>query len=459
MNEELAQAPEPPGPPPGHPRPIAPNANPAPPFPAPRWEVFSWCMFDFANSSFTTVVVTVVFSVYFTKIVCGEGPDANFHWNLGMAISQIVVLLTAPILGAIADYSGRKKRFLALSWLGCCLFTASLWFVQPGYVLLGLLLFIPANIAFSVGENLTAAFLPELAKPEHMGRVSGFGWAWGYVGGLSCLFLCWTQISAGYTLQNVDGLRATMLIVAAFFLVAGLPTMLFLRERAVPQSLPQGKGYVGVAFGQVWRTLRNVRQFRVLAFFLIVFFAYNCGIVIVVGNAAIFAEKEMDFSGQEVALLFILLQITSALGAFAFGFVQDRWGARKTIQIALLLWTVVVLGCSFAKAKPLFWVLGNLAGLAIGSSQSAARALVGVFSPRQWSAEFFGFWGLCAKLSAVVGPFVFGLADRLSGSMRTAIGITTAFFVLGILGMLFVNERAGRQAAFEAEQAATPGNA
>lgn len=437
----------------------APVVKPALPFPAPRWEVFSWCMFDFANSSFTTVVVSVVFSIYFTKLVCGGGDDANFRWNLGMAISQTVVLLTAPLLGAIADYSGRKKRFLGASWIACCLFTAGLWFVEPGAAVLGLLIFIPANIAFSIGENLTASFLPELAKPESMGKVSGFGWAWGYVGGLACLFLCWAQISKGYKLENVEGLRATSLIVAGFFLVAGLPTMLFLRERARPQPLPPGKGYLSVGFGQVWRTLRSVRQFKVLAFFLVVFFVYNCGIVIVVGNAGIFAEKEMAFSGTEIALLFILLQVTSALGAFGFGFVQDRYGARKTIQIALVLWFFVVLGCCLVREKSHFWILGNIAGLAIGSSQSAARALVGVFSPRQWSAEFFGFWGLCGKLSAVIGPFIFGLADKLSGSMRTAIGITTAFFVLGILGMLFVNEKAGRQAAFDAEQALPPGNA
>jgi len=430
-----------------------------PPFPAPRWEIFSWCMFDFANSSFTTVIVSVVFSVYYVKRVCGGGEDGTFYWNLAQALSQTVVLLTAPLLGAIADFSGAKKRFLCITWLACCAFTASLWCVTPGAIIPGLVLFLFANIAFSVGENLTASFLPELARTQDLGKVSGFGWAWGYVGGLACLGLCWSRLSRGFGPENVDGLREISLIVAGFFLIAAIPTMLFLRERAVRQPLPPGESYLTIGYRQVGHTLRNLRNFRVLAFFLVVFFVYNCGIVIVVGNAGIFAAQVLDFSGKEIGLLFILLQITSAIGAFVFGYVQDKWGARKTIVLALLLWAGVVAGCAGVHSKAAFWVLGNLAGLAIGSSQSAARALVGVFSPPRSSAEFFGFWGLCGKASAVVGLYSFGSLVKVTGSMRFAIGATTSFFVLGIIGMLFVDEKAGRQAAIDAEKALASGNA
>ncbi|MBI3098893.1 MAG: MFS transporter, partial [Planctomycetes bacterium] len=382
-----------------------PPALPAPPFPAPRWEIFSWCMFDFANSSFTTVIVTVVFSVYFADVVCAGRTDADFLWGLANALSQGVVLLTAPIVGAIADYSGAKKRFLTVSWLSCCVFTACLWFAEPGAVLLAMGFFILANIAYSAGENLTASFLPELARPEDMGKVSGYGWAWGYMGGLLSLALCIPLIRHGIDIGHSDDVRLTCLVISLFFFLAALPTIFGLRERKAPQPLPSGRGYVATGFSEVGRTLRGIRHHPELAKFLGVFLTYNCGIAIVVYFASIFAKSEIGLTPIEQILFFALLQITSAVGAFVFGFLQDRMGARTTIVVTLLLWIAVVSGCAVipAGSKNLFYLLGNAAGLAIGASQSAARALVGVFSPPSRSAEYFGFWGLFWKLSSAIG--------------------------------------------------------
>lgn len=432
----------------------------APPFPAPWWEVGSWAMFDFANSSFTTIIVTVIFGVYFTKVVCGGAANADFLWSLGALVSQSVVLLTAPVLGAIADFSARKKRLLTVSWLVCCVMTSMLWLVTPGAVALGLAIFVVANIAYSAGENIAASFLPELVPPRLMGRVSGFGWAWGYIGGMAALLLCYPLFAGRIDAEHADDIRLTTVVTGAFFFLAGLPTILFLRERAQGHALPPGSSYASVGFRRVRETLGHVRQFRELAKFLVVFTTYNFGVAIVVYFAAIFADKQIGMTAGELAIFFILLQVTSTIGALAFGFLQDRIGARRSIQLTLVIWLMVTAGCYVVTDKGQFFIVGNLAGLAIGSSQSAARALTGVLSPRARSGEFFGFWGLGWKLSSAFGPLVFGAVSwAAGGDQRTAILVTGAFFLAGLVGMFFVDEVAGRAAAEAADAEAAAADA
>lgn len=437
----------------------APAAKPRPPFPAPRWEIFSWCMFDFANSSFTTAITSVIFALYFSNVVCHGRHDADNLWGIAIAISQGLVLLTAPVIGAISDFSGSKKKFLAVTWLGCCAGTAALWFTGQGAIALAMTIFIVANTFYSAGENITAAFLPELARPEDMGKISGYGWAWGYVGGLVSLALCIPFVKGTIGLENAHIVRNTNLVIAGFFFLAALPTMLFLRERKRKEAIPGGYGYLTYGWAQVFRTMRQVRQFKELTRFLAIFLVYNCGLTVVVYFASKFGDQTLHLETKELFLFFVLVQITSAIGAFVFGFVQDRWGARFTINITLILWTAVTVGCYFVQSKWWFYGLGNLAGLAIGASQSGARALVGVFSPPSRSGEFFGFWGLVWKLSSVIGPYVFGVVSTATGSQRVAILVTSGFFVVGFIGMLFVDEKAGRQAAIDAEKALASGNA
>lgn len=467
MNEKEAAAPLPAplDPAAGVGQPPSPSPKPSPPFPAPWWEIFSWCMFDFANSSFTTVITTVVFAVYFHDVICQSRPNADFLWGLSNTISQWIVLLTAPIIGAIADSSGAKKRFLTIAWLGCCGMTASLWFADAGSIALGMTLYVLANMFYSAGENLTASFLPELVEPGRMGKVSGYGWAWGYVGGLCCLVACVAILPGDKSPDFDNRVRLTNVLVAGFFLVAASPTILLLRERKGAEPLPPGKGYVRIGFEQVLGTIRQVRRFRELAKFLFVFLVYNCGITIVVSFAAIYAKETLHLKSEERLLFFIVVQVTSAVGAFAFGIVQDRLGARFTINATLLIWVGVCMACYFASSKTGFYLAGNLAGLAIGASQSGGRALVGVFSPPSRSAEFFGFWALFWKMSSSIGPLTFGAASWIAEThgaaepQRLAILVTAVYFVAGFIGMFFIDEQAGRQAALEAERTYAPGNA
>lgn len=419
-------------------------APPAVP-PATRREIWSWAMFDFANSSYTTVIVSVAFGIYFTRLVAPEGQGDSL-WGLGLLIGNLIVLLLSPIVGAIADDSGRKKLFLAVTYATCIVGTALLYFAVPGRVDLALLLFVISFAGFSFGENLAGAFLPEISEPENIGRISGLGWGLGYFGGLGSLFLVKPLLDGGFVPANIPNLRLVWPATAAFFLVAALPTFLFLRERA-PRGTGTALEYVKAGFARIADTGRSVRHFSELVKFLTVFFIYSMGLTSVIAFAGIFAERTLGFTPGELVGLFMVLQLSSAGGAFFFGWIQDRWGASRTIQMTLVLWILVCIGAYFCETKGFFWAIGLAAGLGIGSLQSASRGLVGLFSPPEKSGEFFGFWGLAGKSAYMLGPFLFGLMSSASGSQRVAMLSTIVFFIVGLVGMAFVNERRGHAEA------------
>jgi UMF1 family MFS transporter len=416
------------------------------PPPVRRREIFGWAMFDFANSSYTTIIVTVAYSVYFTKVVVG-GDRADWVWSLGITISNTLVVLLAPVVGAVADDSGRKKLFLFATYLVCVVGTGALYFVVPGAVVLGILLFVVSNVAFSFGENFAGAFLPEISTPANIGKISGFGWGLGYFGGLGCLLLVFPLLRGGFTVANSHDLRLAWVVTAAFFLVAAIPTFAFLDERAPRGPRRSVLGYARVGFGHLATTVRSLRQFSELARFLAIFFVYSCGLMAVIAFAAIFAERSLGFAPGELIVLFMVLQLSSAAGALLFGWLQDRLGARATIQLTLVLWVAVCVASYFCTSKAVFWGIALAAGLGIGSLQSASRAMVGLFSPPEKSGEFFGFWGLAGKGAYAVGPATFGVLSSVSGSQRFALLSTAAFFLVGLLGMLFVDERTGHAQA------------
>ncbi len=390
-----------------------------------RLRIFGFAMFDFANSSFTTVIISTVFAQYFVRTVAGGGVRGDASWGIALAISQLIVLVSAPILGAVSDFAGARRKFLMASWLLCCAATASLASVGPGDLLAGAILVIVANVAFSSGENLVAAWLPEIAPKDRIGRVSGLGWGLGFIGGLLALLVCLPLVKAGR-------IRETNLVTAAFFLLAGIPTFLFLRGHGAAPGLPAGGTWIGAGIERVRHTLRHAAEHRTLLRFLAAFAVYNTGITAVISFAAIYAENEIGMTQERVLVLFVLLQVSAAAGALAFGHIQDRIGARRTILITLVLWILVDIGAFLARSPGFFTAVGVIAGLAIGSSQSASRAMVGILSPRTREAEFFGFWGLFGKLSAVAGPLAFGLGAAIAGR-RAAVLVVGAFFVAGAL--------------------------
>jgi UMF1 family MFS transporter len=417
-------------------------------------EVVAWAMYDFANSGYTTVVITAVFNAYFVGVVAGNAPWATLAWTLTLAVSYAAVMVTAPVVGAYADRHAAKKRLLVLTTLGCVACTAALAAVGPGELALACVLVVASNFFFSTGENLIAAFLPELAKGRALGKVSGWGWGLGYIGGLVSLGACLAYVTAAQGRGDTAAhyVPVTMLITAAIFLAASLPTLLWLRERAEPQPTAAAN-LVAEAFGRVAETVQHARRYRDLARFLGCLVCYQAGVQAVVALAAIYAQEAMGFSTRDSITLILAVNVTAALGAVAFGQVQDRLGHVPTIALTLAGWIATVVIAWWATDRGTFWVAANLAGLCLGASQSAGRALVGYLSPRDRRAEFFGLWGLAVKLSSILGPVTYGLANWLShGDHRLAILITGAYFVAGLAVLAGVDPRRGRRAALAGDR-------
>jgi UMF1 family MFS transporter len=417
-------------------------------------EAWAWAMYDFANSGYTTVVITAIFNAYFVGVVAGDAPWATFAWTAALAVSYAAIMLTAPLLGAYADAWAAKKRLLALTTVGCILFTALLAFSGPGSLWLTILFIVLSNYFYGSGENLIAAFLPELARGDALGKVSGWGWSLGYVGGLLSLGAClayvtWAQAQGQHA---ADFVPVTMLITAALFALASLPTFLLLRERAVPQPHLQGRNLLQESFARLKQTLAHAHDYRDLRRFLICTVFYQAGIQAVITLAAIYAQHAMHFTTQQTILLIFVVNITAAVGAFFFGHLQDRIGHVRAIALTLLGWIVMILLAWAAEGSAMFWLAANLAGLCMGASQSAGRALVGLLSPATRRAEFYGLWGLAVKLSAILGPLTYGVASWVTqGDHRTAILITGSYFVIGLIILRGVDAARGSAVAQRAE--------
>lgn len=411
-------------------------------------------MYDFANSGYTTVVITAVYNAYFVGVVADKASWATLAWTSALAVSYLAIMLTAPVVGAYADLRAAKKTLLAITTVGCVAFTAALALTGPSNLLLAMVLVAVSNYFFGTGENLIAAFLPEIAEGEALGTVSGWGWALGYIGGLVTLGLClayvtWAQDQGHAATEYVP---VTMLITAGIFAVASLPTFLSLRERAVPQPVDARHRFVRDSFVRLAHTLRHAARYRDLARFLVCVTVYQAGVQTVVALAAIYAQEALGFDTRDTITMILAVNVTAALGALAFGQVQDRLGHVRTLTFTLLLWIVTIACAWLAEGRALFWVAANLAGLALGASQSAARALVGYLSPEARRAEFFGLWGFAVKLSAIIGPMSYGLVSWLShGDHRLAILVTGLFFVVGLALLAGIDVQRGRRAALTGE--------
>jgi UMF1 family MFS transporter len=416
-------------------------------------EVWAWAMFDFANSGYTTVVITAVFNAYFVAVVAQGAVWATFAWTAALSVSYALIVVSAPLIGAWADAHAAKKPALAVTTAGCILGTAALALVGPGDLTLGITLLVISNFFFGSGENLIAAFLPEIAKGRALGKVSGWGWGLGYLGGLLTLAAClayvtWAQ-SVGHGSERF--VPVTMLITAAIFLLAALPTFVLLRERAVPQP---AMAYSS-AFARTWDTIRHAMQYQDLLRFLACILFYQAGVQSVIALAAIYAQEAMGFQTQDTITLVLLVNVTAMAGALAFGQVQDRLGHKLTVALTLAGWLLTIAVASAATTRPVFWVAANLAGLCLGASQSAGRALVGYLSPAQRRAEFFGLWGFAVKLSSIFGPITYGAVTWLSGGdHRQALLSVGMFFVIGLLILAGIDVRRGRRAAGRADRLA-----
>lgn len=423
-----------------------------------RW---AWYLYDFGNSAYAAVVLLAVYSAYFQGTVVG-GAEGSRLWGIAVGIAMLIVAVTAPILGTIADYSGAKKKFLFGYTVMTCIFTALLFLAEPGRVFIGMAFFILAEIGYRSAQVFYDGLLPEIAAPEEMGRISGNGWAVGTAGGIICLLIVLPMI----VLLKVEGtvvVRSTLVVTAVFFALSAVPLFLWLPERAKKQALPPGENYLTLAFKRLRKTIGTAKNFREFIKFMVAFLIFNDGIIMALDFAAIIGAVLFGMDQTDLIVFVIVVQITNVIGAYVFGLWVDKFGGKRSLVISILIMIVVIIWMYFNQTQSGFYLIGVVAGFAMAGTQSVSRTMVAMFSPPGQSAEFYGFFAVAGRTSSFIGPTVYGfiaaeaalwyeaqgqaidLAEQ--SGQRLAILSIAVFFAVGLALLYFVNEEKARHAA------------
>ena len=429
--------------------------------PVQKREIFGWAMYDFANSAFATTILAVIFNQYFATVVAGGEKGVEFFgfrlhgasfFTFSVALSMAISAVFSPFLGAVADAIGSKKRFLMAFCFGGVFFSGLLYFVHAGDYWMGASFFILANIGFAEGNVFYNAFLPEISTDQNIGRISGLGWALGYIGGGALLAINlimlkypkWLGFPVGYF-----SVHDCFLSVAFWWLIFSLPLFFFLKERAKRSGPIFQRGYFREGYRRLQHTLRRIKTFRELTKFLVAFLIYNDGIETVIVMASIFGADVLRMETGEIILFFLMIQGIAFFGSLIFGFLADAVGNKRTVMISLGIWSFIVLWAFrlgvLWDPKTEFWILGVLAALVMGGSQAASRSLQGIFTPDVNSAEFFAFFGVSGKFASIFGPLIYGILIAITGSVRSGILSVLIFFIVGMAILWTVNEKKGME--------------
>ena len=423
-----------------------------------RRAIWSWALYDFANSAFTTLVITFIYATYFTKGIAIDENTGTQQWSLAITLTAILVALLAPLLGAYADRTGTRKRFLFASTAIAIAGTALLFFPQQGQILFALSVVVIANVAFEITNVFYNAFLPEIAPPDKIGRVSGFGWALGYAGGLLCMVIALVvfvqpEIAPfGLAKETGANVRATNLLVAAWFALFSIPAFLFLKEPK-PEAPVEKRGLIASTFGELRRTAREIGRYREIVRLLVARLFYNDGLVTVFAFGGIYAAGTFGFTFEQILVFGIVLNVAAGLGAFAFGFIDDKLGGRTTILISLVALSVATIIAVVGQTPMMLWIAGVLLGIAAGPNQAASRSLLGRFVPPDKETEFYGFFAFSGKLTAFMGPFLLGQLTAAFDSQRVGVSAVLLFFLVGGVLLTRVNESEGIRLSGRAEAA------
>jgi len=415
-----------------------------------RREIFAWALYDWANSAYSTLSITILV-YYLTKVVL-PGRWGPVAWAWGISLSMLTAAVLSPILGAMADASANKRRWLAgtaLAGAGAAVLLAA---VPPEMTWLVITLFVLTALGFELSIGFYNGFLPEIADETTMNRISAFGYALGYIGGAAALGLAVLVQIFGSRIglpELSDQLRVGLLILGLWWGGFTLPAIWVLRDRGkAPQQPVPWRRAVRRAVGEVRRSLGNVRQYRMLALFLLGFLFYNDGIQSVISQASTFAIMELKFETTELILLILLIQLVACPGATLVGRLADRIGQKAALHLCLAVWVGLIVTAFFIPNKTVFWFLGVLLALVLGGTQSVSRAIMGRMAPPGRTAEFFGFFNFSGKATSFLGTFLFGLIIAVTGSARWAVLSLLVFFLLGWAIVSRVDIQQGRRNAF-----------
>jgi len=390
--------------------------------------IAAWSLYDFANSSVSAIVVATIFPVWYAQAIVGNAHgEGDVWWGFVSSTTMIVVALTSPLLGGIADHAGARKTFFIALTLTSVAGSALLATLEPGMVLRGFLFAVLTLVTYEAAVVYYNAYLPSIAAPEHFGSVSALGFAVGYAGSIVAFI-------AAYPFAAMGKYGTCFLVTAAQFGLFALPAFIVLpadTRHAMPLVTALRRG--------VMDTLSTLREIvtdpRRIALrrFLLAYFVYEDGVNTVIFFAGIFASKTLGFSFPEIIVLFMLVQLTALVGSAAWARPSDKKGPRFVIMVTLVQWTAVTVLAYLVRAKWQFWIVAILAGTGLGAVQAASRALMAKLVPKDREAEFFGFYSLVGKTGAVMGPLVFGgVSWLMDGDQRAAIAAIGLFFVVGL---------------------------
>lgn len=417
-------------------------------------EIRGWMLYDFANSAFSTTVVTTLLGPYLTSVIESQVGDKGTFTVLGLtfgsesfftycvSLSVLLQVFVLPVLGAIADYSNLKKRLMLFFAILGALCTIGLFFITGPLYVLGGLLFILANVAFGASIVFYNAFLPEIASEDQRDKVSSRGWALGYIGGglLLLLNLILLQFNDKIGLDTALAVRISLASAGVWWLVFGYLAIRQLHERGAERQLPKGETYFKIGFKQLWHTLREMRKYPMTVRYLIAYLLYNDGVQTVIVVSALFGAQELGMDPSSLILVILMVQFIAFFGALLFGVIAGKIGAKRAIIISLLIWSAIAVWAQLSlKSVPEFWLLAALVAVVLGGTQALSRSLFSQMIPREREAEFFSFYEISDKGTAWIGTALFSFILDKAGSMRTAIFSLIVLFVVGLLILITVN--------------------
>ena len=413
-----------------------------------RQNVFVWSLYDFANSAFTTLVVTFIYAAYFTKAIAENEIIGTALWSRAVSLTAIIVAIASPIMGVIADKANLRKTILVFMTYTSIFGSIMLYFAMPGEVMKALTWFVIANIGFELGGVFYNAYLPEIAPENKIGRVSGYGWSFGYVGGLLCLVIALIGFVNpeipwfGFSKVAGENIRATNILVAVWFGIFSLPMILILKTKP-KENNTKSKFNIFSGMNELVHTFREIKKYKQVVKFLLARMIYNDGLVTIFAFGGIYAAGTFGFSFEEIMIFGIVLNVTAGIGAFIFGFLDDKLGGILTIQITLICLIAAGLMAIFAQSKLFFWIAGIIVGIFSGPNQAASRSLMGRFTPRSRENEFYGFFAFSGKMTAFIGPLCLGILTELFDSQRAGVSIVVVLFVVGLFLLKSVDEKDG----------------